>query len=372
MLIDRLVGLGRLVLLLSFNVLNVVVAQSFREYEKNIRLLKANVPTSRINLDQLSGEMRYPRQVIGGEDPNAVNPGSLFLANPISCIVLRDSVYICDWKLNAVIVSTMDGQLVRKIGRSGKAPGEFINPAGIATNGDVVAVYDTQNARVQLFDTGFNYLGSFPVTFPVFVITLSFTNNSLITHGDYHDTLLVRERWLMKPWSLKRSFLPLIVPPRDKAAGFNQAIFAANKRGWVCAGYDAFPYLFVFDSLGNHVHSIVFEGKVVDDFEKPLARGARMIGGGLQFRRFTTALWLEDDNTIILGRGSDLYIFKLAEQGYVFKRRLNLRYKEKSQEITRQRREERILIASIFREKNTIYITDTVWLSYPWVLVYDF
>ncbi len=155
MRIDRFFPFGVQIIVVLLSLPGGLAAQSYKDYIKNIKLLEKKVPKSIINLEQLPGEVRYPRLVIGGEDPTAVDTGSLFLENPISCIVLRDSIYICDRKQNAIIVSTMDGRLVRKIGRAGKASGEFLNPSGISTNGDVVAVYDTQNARVQLFDMHF-------------------------------------------------------------------------------------------------------------------------------------------------------------------------------------------------------------------------
>jgi hypothetical protein len=369
MFVNRSVLVRNLIILVLFTLPSVVLGQSFREYEKNLKLLKTNVPTSRINLDQLPGEVRYPRLVIGGEDPNATSPGSLFLANPISCIVLRDSIYICDRKQNAIIVSTMDGRLVRKIGRSGRAPGEFWNPAGIATNGDIVAVYDTQNSRVQLFDPRFSYLGSFPASFyPVFVTTLALTKNTIIVHADYGDTLLLKVRELKKPYGLIRSFLPFVVPMRDRASTINEAIFAVNKRGWICAGYVSFPYLFVFDSLGNHLHTIAIEGKTIEDLDTR-STNARVTGNGKAFWRIINALWFEDDNSIFFGRSSEIYVLRPTKQGYALQRRLSPRHKNP---IRKEADDDRFVVWSIFRDKNRIYLTDTVVFSHPWVLVYDF
>jgi hypothetical protein len=264
----------------------------------------------------------------------------------------------------------MDGRLVRKIGRSGKAPGEFLNPAGIATNGDVVAIYDTQNARVQLFDVHFSYLTSIPAAFPIFVTSLALTKDNLVIHGDYRDSLLIKVYELRKPFTFKHSFFPSVVPLRHQASRLNQAVISANQRGWICVAYDALAHLFIFDSLGNHVHTIALEGKTVDDLEKPLQTSYTSTGGGLRFKSVISALWLENDGTILFARGSDLYVLKPTTTGYALRRRMNLRYSEQNR--IRRSKEDRFLIWSIYYENSKVYVTDRVPLSYPWVLVYDF
>jgi len=60
-------------------------------------------------------------------------------------------VYEVDGAFQVVQMFNLDGELLMWFGQPGSGPGQFSLPSGIARRGDLVAVADTLNRRVQLF-----------------------------------------------------------------------------------------------------------------------------------------------------------------------------------------------------------------------------
>jgi DNA-binding beta-propeller fold protein YncE len=60
-------------------------------------------------------------------------------------------VYEVDGAFQVVQMFNLDGELLMWFGQPGSAPGQFSLPSGIARRGDLIAVADTLNRRVQLF-----------------------------------------------------------------------------------------------------------------------------------------------------------------------------------------------------------------------------
>lgn len=69
-------------------------------------------------------------------------------------------VYVTDTLRDRVFVLGMDGQILRSFGKHGSANGEFNVPTEVHVKGGIVAVVDSMNFRVQLFDRAGNFKGS--------------------------------------------------------------------------------------------------------------------------------------------------------------------------------------------------------------------
>ena len=61
-------------------------------------------------------------------------------------------VYVVEGLNDVVQIFDGDGQLLLDFGESGKGPGQFWLPSGIAIVNDIVYVADAANRRVQLFE----------------------------------------------------------------------------------------------------------------------------------------------------------------------------------------------------------------------------
>ncbi len=74
------------------------------------------------------------------------------------------NVYVTDTLRDKVFVLDSNGQVLRSFGRHGAADGEFNIPTEIIIRGDIVAVVDSMNFRVQLFNRAGDYKGVIGVT----------------------------------------------------------------------------------------------------------------------------------------------------------------------------------------------------------------
>jgi len=319
---------------------------------KNLTELIDRAPKSIINLDELEGETIYPSLVIGGDSVNtSSNSKGLFLANPVGCVAINDTIYICDRLNNAVIVADSKGNLIRKIGRAGKAPGEFLEPWYIAKSDSLMIVHDFGNARVQIFSHAFEYISSIPAAF-FGLSSIAATNNHLFIHGNAgDDSNLVKVYEARKPFRLQYSLMPLVIPLGQQPMAMNAVKFAANRNGSLSVGYKGLPYIFVFDSLGRQYATIEFKGKAVENLDKPIPKDVKTSGGaGSIIRRFIQALFMLEDRTIILGLSpNNLYIIRFDGSKYVLQQRLNLRYPDN--DIVE-------IWNSVFLDRNNLYVCE--------------
>ena len=68
-------------------------------------------------------------------------------------VVLDGKLWVVDTANNCVkVLSKKTGNVVKVVGEKGSAPGEFVSPFMIATDGNDVYVIDSINARVQVFN----------------------------------------------------------------------------------------------------------------------------------------------------------------------------------------------------------------------------
>ena len=80
---------------------------------------------------------------------------------PIDVVKVGNNLWITDGKDNCIKVIDLKGNVVKKIGEKGSAPGNFIGPFMIAKSKNFVFVVDSINARVQVFDFEGNLKASF-------------------------------------------------------------------------------------------------------------------------------------------------------------------------------------------------------------------
>lgn len=81
----------------------------------------------------------------------AEGPGSL--ARPKGVAAGADGrVYVADAERDVVVVFRADGAEDYRLGATGTEPGKFANPAGVSVSGDRLAVADSLNGRVQVFE----------------------------------------------------------------------------------------------------------------------------------------------------------------------------------------------------------------------------
>jgi DNA-binding beta-propeller fold protein YncE len=96
-------------------------------------------------------------------------PGSQFesFCRPtgIVCDSVNRRLVICDKDHNRIVFMTLDGYFISAFGRKGHENGEFEYPwdVDVSPSGDLIAVSDSRNHRIQMFDRFGNYLRKFSV-----------------------------------------------------------------------------------------------------------------------------------------------------------------------------------------------------------------
>lgn len=254
----------------------------------------------------------------------------LFLADPTSLTVLRDSIYITDRVNNAIMVSTLDGQLVRRIGRSGKAPGEYLEPVSITGNTKYFYIHDFKNSRIQVLDSWLNYRTSYPV----FVLPLPFgssvaaNDQTLIIRSHQRTGALISILSAEPPLREIRSEFPLVIPLGEQPSAMNFVRFAINQQGEYCVAYVGLPFLFMHNRNGRHFATIQFVGKEVASLTKPISREVRFSHGS-PVRYFFYALRMLDDSRIIMANKIDVFFLRRDNNKYEMELRLQLSIQEK-------------------------------------------
>jgi hypothetical protein len=70
-------------------------------------------------------------------------------------------LYVPDDKNDEILVFSEEGRLVRRFGRTGQGPGEFLRPSGIFCGSDYILVREIQNRRFQFFSLAGKYQSGF-------------------------------------------------------------------------------------------------------------------------------------------------------------------------------------------------------------------
>lgn len=87
------------------------------------------------------------------------SPGDFY--NPTGIAVSNSSVFVVDRDLNKIQKFSLDGEFISTWGKKGTADGSFLYPNGIAIHNELLYVMDTGNQRIQIFSTDGEFISSF-------------------------------------------------------------------------------------------------------------------------------------------------------------------------------------------------------------------
>lgn len=322
--------------------------------EKLIDLIE-KAPKSIIDLDEFKEVTLYPSLIIGDLEPQeSTRRGSeIFLGMPTGCIVANDSIYIVDRINNCIIVSDKRGNLIRKIGRKGQGPGEFLRPHHILRNDRHVFVYDMMNRRVQIFDTLFNYTGSIVAGFPASATSPAATNARIYIPGNLADSSLIKVYSAQAPFNFLYSFLPRAVPIDQPT--MNAVRIAANENGEYCYAFTALPFIYICDSLERRVGSIEFRSDYADEILKANSGGTRGI------TQFFNGLLLLNNGTIIAASRSEVNFIEREDGKHRLKYKFHLAFEKTS---SMKERREGVPIYSLFYDHGLLYVCSGIAGSY--------
>ena len=248
---------------------------------------------------------------------------SLILGRPNGIIAIADSFYISDSQATGIFVVDCNGHLVRKIGKRGKGPGEFLSLRGLEYNGTHVFVKD--RGRVQIFKESMDYASSFSVSG---MGTLGVSPGYMLLECPEVNKWIICARSTVPPfhWFEFKQLLPVLDLP-DRT-GENSYIVSISPEGnRVAVGYKGLPYIFVYDDQFTHLKTIRFEGKDVRDWTPtgiPGGAPPEVLNPGT----FSFIEWVEfiDSRYLIASvHRTDNYIIDVSENEHQLVRKFVLR-----------------------------------------------
>ncbi len=87
-----------------------------------------------------------------------------FLWKPLGITPLPNgNIIVNDQKAHHILMFDDYGYLIRKIGKNGQGPGEFVNPYSMTATPNAIIISDNGNMRIQFFDFEGNYIRSFKI-----------------------------------------------------------------------------------------------------------------------------------------------------------------------------------------------------------------
>lgn len=261
-----------------------------------------------VDLDSAELVELAPDRTIGG----AADSTGLYLAEPTDVITVGDSVYVADIKHHAIMVADRQGRLVRRIGRKGQAPGEFIEPARLTANDRHVFVYDHGNRRVQVFDHQFGYVRSIPHGFLWLGRTVVADDNRLFLPGSaISDSLMIEVYTAKQPFQKKAALMPRLLSPGQQPIALNDALVTTSGSG-VCGVYIGLPYVFCFDDRLAHQRTFVFKGGPVETLNNPIPGQMEFSGGNTTaVMPFVMDFALRDDLLFLAHREPTVHIISM-------------------------------------------------------------
>ncbi len=116
------------------------------------------------------------------------------------CLVGQiNSIRFCDDKIvvldsrigKAVFVFDRNGKFIRKIGKIGKGPGEYVSPGSIATDEDKkeVAIYDEMLNRIQLFSLDGKFINSIKIKQKLACKSIEISDNKIYLSNYIHKSI---------------------------------------------------------------------------------------------------------------------------------------------------------------------------------------
>ena len=86
-------------------------------------------------------------------------PGNFY--NPSGIAVSDDSVFVADRDVNRIQKFSLDGEFISAWGSKGTGEGKFLYPNDLAFHNGTLYVVDTGNQRIQLFSNNGDFISSF-------------------------------------------------------------------------------------------------------------------------------------------------------------------------------------------------------------------
>lgn len=184
------------------------------------------------------------------------NSGESMLVNPTNFDTDKeDYIFISDPGVSQIYQFDLEGEFIRKIGKPGQGPEEFINQSVISFSEDKIHVQDQSNMRMHVIDSTGNFEKIIPQEDRAFVSFsehqgnyIGFAPTSFLkSHGLENESLF---KVYDKEWDLVNEFGNYIFEPENIPAGMSWPFFTISKKK-IYSVFAYFPILEIYDTDGS-------------------------------------------------------------------------------------------------------------------------
>jgi hypothetical protein len=220
-----------------------------------------------INIDTLPEENNYKlkdiRRILG--DKKIINEKRSELAGITK---FQNYIYVADAGCDEILMLDTDYKLIDKIGNTGCKPLQFKKPFNICNTKNNIFIYDLHNGRIQVLNKKMQYITSIPCLRGGALRNI-FVNEKLLgfpkVDTDSNQYNLYNSSAPFKETN-KLPYLPKLDENSKYPLAINNITGTISKNSTMYFAYTAFPFLFVYDSMSNHLYTIEIQSKILDAY----------------------------------------------------------------------------------------------------------
>lgn len=300
-----------------------------------------------------------------GRKPAQSFSDSAFIGGITGLVKIQNRLYIADQIQDCLWeIDSRSGRLVRKIGRKGKGPGEFVSLQGIYSNSKNVFTYDMGIARVNVYDHQLKLKSFFTHVLSGLQMDMAVTDSLLFmpTKLNVGNDSLFMLRRASPPFTKLTHFLLKISKHKFGLSQYNVYYIDSNKKGEFVFGFRGLPYIFIYNQQLNHVHTLFLHFDYYVNGERvPLEPVIKKEGNKYKMTAFFSGIYLMDDGSMIVLKRGNLYQIKHSEKGYQLTQIL---YLECQDPRLKDEKMKHVFLTNIVTDSDTLYASS---IFYPYV-----
>ena len=288
--------------------------------------LLAAAPVSLIDIDAHPADTLYPDAELAQAADSLEDVE--FMA---AMVIAGDSIYVGDMQLNAIFVAALDGPLRKRLGREGRAPGEFHPLLNLTSNEKSIITIELD--RIQEFTFDLNFVGSKPWSGSGLGRGgLAASNSRIYMPCGFGAEYRICHMSAMKPYDMGEPFVRSVAIQQPPMNSFGVATGPDRVYGM----FHGLPYVFVFDESHRHIQTVRFFGDAVTEHAENYTTDGVPPGSGVQMgkqrtiglRSIMSSPITVDNRTIAVPIGGVWYFIEEGRRGkFTNKRAVTMIYR---------------------------------------------
>ncbi|MDR8393845.1 6-bladed beta-propeller [Aliifodinibius sp. S!AR15-10] len=278
--------------------------------------LLQSAPSSVVHLNNITVDTLFAteKHTLANSRTSSVSPTAR-LGRVTGLVKEDDTLYVADSQQGCIWAIDRQGNLCRKIGRSGRGPGEFGSFIGLKKNSHHLYTLDVSNARIQIFDSNFNLQTTFSHVIHAGGVSgyksISITDSLLYMPASGRADSLITAYRVTPPFDSLTSFYPRLIPRGMQPGPYNSYQIDSNKQGEVVVSNTGLPYIFFFNS-NQQLKLVIYVKFPEKDIPgnpsvEPIDKVARNMSEAISVKRLIGKLYLADDRSLYFTNSGKLY-----------------------------------------------------------------